>query len=182
MARGRDGAGAARERAEAEAELVAIAERWVVRAAAVRLAARAIERHRAAVQDPLVARAGQFFALATAAAFSGLGIDFDDQDDPVLVGLRQNGTLLRVEQMSTGTCDQLYLALRLALLERRTAEPLPFVGDDLLASFDETRAARTLDLIADFGRTRQAILFTHHQHVAAIARERLGDAADVIEL
>ena len=182
LTRGRDSAGAARERTEAEAELLSIAERWLVRAAAVRLAARAIERHRAAVQDPLVERAGQFFALATATAFSGLGIDFDDQDNPVLVGVRQNGALLRVEQMSTGTRDQLYLALRLALLERRTAEPLPFVGDDLLASFDESRAARTLDLIADFGRDRQAILFTHHRHVGDIARERLGEAADVIEL
>jgi chromosome segregation protein len=72
--------------------------------------------------------------------------------------------------------------LRLALLERRTAEPLPFIADDLLASFDEPRTAQALDLLAAFGRDRQVILFTHHAHVADIARERLGTRVDVVPL
>jgi uncharacterized protein YhaN len=84
--------------------------------------------------------------------------------------------------MSEGARDQLFLSLRLALLELRGAEPLPFVGDDLLGSFDEARVACALGLLAEFGRSRQAILFTHHRHVAEIAKEALGEQADVIAL
>jgi chromosome segregation protein len=81
--------------------------------------------------------------------------------------------------LSEGARDQLFLSLRLALLERRAGEPLPFVGDDILASFDDKRTQLTLALLAEFGRTRQAILFTHHGHVAELAREA---GADVVEI
>lgn len=182
LAAGRDADSAARDKAEANAELITITERWLARSAAARLAARAIERHRAAVQDPLVARASALFAVATAGAFAGLGADYDEADTPVLVGLRPDGVRVPVFGMSEGTRDQLYLSLRLALLELRMAEPLPFIADDLLASFDEKRVAQALELLAEFGRTRQTILFTHHRHVADIAREKLSTAADVVSL
>ena len=71
---------------------------------------------------------------------------------------------------------------RLALLETRGAEPLPFIGDDLLASFDDARAARALDLLAATHPDQQTILFTHHAHVAALARARSGGLIEVIEL
>lgn len=182
LAEGRDAEGAARDKAEAGFELVSIAERWLARSAAARLAARAIERHRAAVQDPLVARASSLFAVATAGAFKGLGADFDEADTPVLVGLRSDGAAPPVSALSEGERDQLFLCLRLALLELRTAEPLPFIADDLLASFDDTRVARALALLAEFGRSRQAILFTHHRRVAEIAEAELAAAADVISM
>ncbi len=175
LSRGRDAAGAAQERKEAAAELIEIAERWIVRQAAARLATRAIERHRAAAQDPLMARAGELFSVASAGAFSGLGADYDEADRPVLVALRANGERVGVAGLSEGARDQLFLALRLALLDRRAGEPLPFIGDDLLASFDDERTRRTLGLMVEFGRRRQAILFTHHAHVAALANS-LGDS------
>ena len=181
LALGRDAAGAARDREEASAELIDIAERWIVRQAAAKLAARAIERHRAAAQDPLVARAGELFSLATAGGFVGLGADYDDSDRPVLVALRPEGERVRIEGLSEGARDQLFLALRLALLERRVGEPLPFIGDDILASFDDERTARTLALLAEYGRRRQVIVFTHHRHVADLAHAaQVG--IDVVEM
>jgi len=182
LSRGRNAAAAAAERAEAGAELIAIAERWLLRAAAARLASRAIERHRALVQDPLIDRAGALFQLATAQAFAGLGVDFGDDDQPMLVAKRCNGDRVAVAGLSEGTRDQLFLALRLALLERRTAEPMPFIGDDLLASFDEARTQATLKLLTEAGRARQVILFTHHRHVAELACALPGEVVNLIEL
>jgi uncharacterized protein YhaN len=179
LARGRDAARAARERAEAGGSLLDIAERWVLRQGAAKLAARAIERHRAAMQDPLVARAGEFFRIATGRSFEGLATDYDEADRPVLAAARAGGERVRIEGLSEGARDQLFLALRLALLERRAGEPLPFIGDDILASFDDDRTRLTLSLLADFGRKSQVILFTHHNHVADLARAA---GADVIEL
>jgi chromosome segregation protein len=178
LAKGRDAAGAARERTEAAGELVDIAERWLVRAAAARLAARAIERHRATAQDPLIARAGELFRVATAGGFADLSADYDEADRPILVARRAGGERVRIEGLSEGARDQLFLSLRLALIERRAGEPLPFIGDDLLASFDDERTRRTLELLAEFGARTQTIVFTHHARVAELAK----GLAEVVEM
>ncbi len=182
LTKGRDAVAAATERAEASAELLSIAERWLLRSAAAKLASRAIEKHRAKVQDPLIARASALFAMATGDAFAGLGVDYGDDDQPMLIARRSDGERVHVSGLSEGTRDQLFLALRLALLERRTSEPMPFIGDDLLASFDENRTLATLRLFAAAGRQRQVILFTHHRHVVDLARSVQDEIVDVIEL
>lgn len=182
LLKGRDAVAAAAERVEAGAELLSIAERWLLRSAASRLAARAIERHRAIAQDPLVARAGVLFAMATGGAFAGLGIDYGDDDQPLLVARRADGEPVRVVGLSEGTRDQLFLAFRLALLERRMSEPMPFIGDDLLTSFDEDRAFAVLRLLAAAGEKRQIILFTHHRHVVELAKSLQGHSIDFLHL
>ncbi len=179
LGRGRDAVGRGARAGRGAAELVDIGERWLIRQAAARLAGRAIERHRAAAQDPLIARAGELFRLATGEAFAGLGTDYDAADHPVLAAIRAGGERVRVEGLSEGARDQLFLALRLALLERRAGEPLPFIGDDILASFDDERTRRTLRLLAEFGKGRQVVLFTHHRHVADLAG---GAGAQVLEI
>jgi chromosome segregation protein len=88
---------------------------------------------------------------------------------------------LAISGLSEGTRDQLFLALRLALLERWAAEPMPFIGDDLLASFDEKRTLATLRLLAAAGR-RQIIVFTHHQHVVDLAKFIQDKVIDLVEL
>lgn len=182
LQKGRNAASAATQRQEAGADMVSIAEDWLLRSAAALLARRAIDLHRAKVQNPIIARAGDLFALATAGAFAGLAIDYGDEDQPTLVTRRASGEQVRVEGLSEGTRDQLYLALRLALLERRTSEPLPFIGDDLLASFDERRTLATLRLLAAAGQARQMIVFTHHRHVADLATSLTEHHVDLIEL
>ncbi len=182
LSKGRDAVGAARERADAAGEIRDVVNRWLVRAAAMKLADRAIERHRQMVQDPLLQRASELFAISSAGAFSGLALDFGDDDQPVVVAVRHSQERVGVKGLSEGTRDQLFLSLRLALLERRTVETLPFIGDDLLASFDERRTASTLSLLASTTADRQAIIFTHHRHVAEIARSMAGQPIAVVEL
>jgi uncharacterized protein YhaN len=182
LLKGRDAGAAAAERAEANAELLSVAERWLLRSAASKLATHAIERHRAKVQDPLIARASLLFAKATGNAFSGLGVDYGDDDQPMLVAQRADGERVQVAGLSEGTRDQLFLALRLALLERRASEPMPFIGDDLLTSFDEDRTLAALRLLAMAGQKQQVILFTHHRHVVDLARSMREQAIDFIDL
>jgi uncharacterized protein YhaN len=179
---GRNAEAAAAERAAANADILSIAESWLRRAAAARLGALAIERHRSKVQDPLVALAGSLFSEATNRAFAGLSIDYDDDDQPTLVARRSSGETVAVDGMSEGTRDQLFLSLRLALLAQRTSEPMPFIGDDLLTSFDEERTGATLRLLAAAGQRHQIILFTHHRHVAEMGKSIAEHKIDLIEL
>ncbi|UIN33362.1 ATP-binding protein [Methylobacterium oryzae] len=172
------------ERKAAEADLQAASRSWAVLRLAGLMLGQAVARHRAGQQDPLVTRAGALFQALTGGAFSGLAQIYDEADTPKLAGQRAGGGTVAIEGMSEGTRDQLYLALRLAYLEDYAgrAEPAPFIGDDLFSTFDETRTGYGLDALAAIGARVQPILFTHHRHVADIARDRLGDAVDVVTL
>ncbi|MFB0490459.1 uncharacterized protein YhaN [Methylobacterium sp. OAE515] len=172
------------ERKAAEADLQAAARSWAVLRLAGLMLGQAVARHRAGQQDPLLARAGALFCAMTGGGFSGLAQTYDEADTPRLAGQRAGGGLVQIEGMSEGTRDQLYLALRLAYLEDYAgrAEPAPFIGDDLFSTFDEVRTGHGLDALAAIGERVQPILFTHHRHVADIARDRLGAAVDVVAL
>ena len=78
--------------------------------------------------------------------------------------------------MSEGTTDQLFLALRLAALEQSVASGvrLPFLADDLFVNFDDERARAGFEVLADLARSTQVLFFTHHAHLASIAREVVG--------
>ena len=75
-------------------------------------------------------------------------------------------------QLSEGTRDQLYLALRIVAIEdhARAAAPLPFVADDILQTFDDSRALAALHALLDLSRHTQIIVLTHHPHVAVLAQ------------
>jgi uncharacterized protein YhaN len=173
---------AAQQRAAAEAELARAAHEYAVLKLGALLLGVAIDRRRASHQDPFMARAGQLFALLTGGSFDGIGQDFDDDDTLRLVGRRPFGERVAVSGLSTGARDQLYLALRLAYLEdyAMRAEPPPFIGDDLFATFDDDRTAHGLAALAAIGDRVQPIVFTHHRHVAQIAQAN--DDVEVVAL
>ncbi len=135
-----------------------------------------IERFRRESQGPLLARAGALFQRATGGSFDGLGTDFAGDDTPVLVGLR-GAAKVGVAGMSDGTRDQLYLALRIAAIERhlRHHEPMPMVLDDLLMTFDDRRCLAILPMLRELAEQTQVLLFTHHRHLCHLAREALGE-------
>ncbi len=135
----------------------------------------AMERYRQHNQDPVLQRAGELFAELTVQSFVRLEADVDDKDQPVLLGIRPDGKRLTVDGMSTGTRDQLYLALRLASLERYVERNhvLPFIVDDVIVNYDNLRAKATLEVLAGLASKTQIIFFTHHEHLVALAQSSL---------
>ncbi|QPC42945.1 AAA family ATPase [Kaustia mangrovi] len=176
---------AAANRQEALAELGDIAERYVRVKTSALLLEWAIDRYRREKQAPLLKRAGALFQTMTGGSFSGLEVAFDDQDSAHLTGMRPGGgEAVPVSGMSTGTADQLYLALRIAAIEDYLdrAEALPFVADDLFINFDDDRAAAGFRLLAELAGKTQVLFFTHHRHLVDIARATLGGAVNLIAL
>jgi uncharacterized protein YhaN len=147
-------------------------ERYVRLKLAARILRDEIERYRKENQGPLVKRASEHFAVLTRGSFEGLRTDFNEKDEPVLVGIRPNQERVHVEGMSSGTRDQLYLALRLASLEKymESSEPMPFIVDDILVDFDDERSNAALSALAALAEKTQVILFTHHPRVVEQAR------------
>lgn len=165
------------------ASIRANSERYVRLKIAARILRDQIERYRKENQGPLVKHASEHFAVLTRGSFEGLGTDFNEKDEPVLVGIRPNGERVHVEGMSSGTRDQLYLALRLASLEKymENSEPMPFIVDDILVDFDDARSEAALSALAKLAQKTQVILFTHHSRVVEQAR-KLGSSTQVQEL
>ena len=125
-----------------------------------------IERYRKKNEGPVLGRASELLRRLTLGSFATLRIDFDDRGEQVLAGMRSDGKAVLPAEMSEGTCDQLYLALRLASLETwlQRNEPIPLIVDDVLVSFDNRRAAATLESLAELSARTQVIFFTHHEH------------------
>ncbi|MFH1480492.1 MAG: AAA family ATPase [Pseudomonadota bacterium] len=138
--------------------------------------ARSIERYRERHQGPILTRSNELFARLTLGSFEGIRVEFTDQGDPVLVGVRPGGKdWVGVEGMSDGTIDQLYLALRLASLEAymEKNESIPFIVDDILIRFDNERAIATFQALGEFSRLTQVIFFTHHRHLVDLAEANI---------
>ncbi|MEA3414776.1 MAG: AAA family ATPase [Thermodesulfobacteriota bacterium] len=178
-----DGSAKAAETAEKmEQELARIrrmAERYALLKLASKILQQEIERYREEHQDPVLKIASGYFNDLTMGSFAGLRTDVDDKGEPVLIGVRPDNLRLTVEKMSSGTRDQLFLALRLATLEWRleTSEPMPFIVDDILINFDDDRSMATLAVLADLSKKNQVILFTHHRQIVEEAKTIKGKRA-----
>ena len=126
-----------------------------------------IERYREANQGPIVARASELFRRLTLGSVDALRTGYDDADRPVLACARPGGAVVGVEALSDGTRDQLYLALRLATIERHAQSnpPMPLVVDDILIHFDDDRARAALAVLGELAARAQVLFFTHHERL-----------------
>ena len=171
-------------RQEALAEIREVSERYVRVRTSAMLLQWAIDRYRREKQGPLLKRAAQLFATITGNSFKDLRVDYAENNQAHLTGLRPDGEFVRVAGMSSGTEDQLYLALRVAAIEDYLdrADVLPFVADDLFLNFDNDRAGAGFEVLGELSKKTQVLFFTHHLHLLDIARETLGGSITIVKL
>lgn len=75
--------------------------------------------------------------------------------------------------LSLGTCQQLYLALRIALLltADNVGSAIPIVADDILVNFDAQRRRGAARALVELSKKRQVILLTCHEEIVETVRE-----------
>ncbi len=124
-------------------------------------------------QSLLVQRIGTLFSRLTGGAYTRVLTEIGDDNVTRLILLQHDFPDERqcVRELSEGTRDQLYLALRLAAIEEHAAvaPSLPFIGDDILQTFDDDRALAAMQVLQQISRRVQVILLTHHRHVLDLA-------------
>ncbi len=135
------------------------------------------QSYREAHQPTLIRHAEHHLGRITGGRYTGLLLG--DRDDPNRLQLRAPhlpGPTTVEEPISTGTREQVYLALRLAILEllEGEGEPLPLILDEVLVNWDAERRARAFDLFQEVARRRQVFLFTCHEPFAREAEARGG--------
>ncbi|MHA6251636.1 AAA family ATPase [Oceanobacillus sp. CAU 1775] len=73
----------------------------------------------------------------------------------------EDGIRYDVNELSQGTMNQLYVALRLAISNVMTeAHALPFILDDAFVHFDEGRNRKMIEILQQIATSQQMIIFT----------------------
>ncbi len=135
---------------------------------------KAIENYRQKNEGAILRRAGALFERLTLGRYQGLHVEYEG-DRAKLICARGSEMIDVKHGLSDGTLDQLYLSLRLASLEQHLGaqEPMPLVLDDIFIHFDDERARAGLEVLAEFARTTQILLLTHHERNLDLARSSL---------
>ncbi len=113
-------------------------------------------------------RAGEIFAELTGGHFSIVQIKDAEMNLSVAEG---NTTPPRgILELSGGTLDELYLAVRLALCEQLLSNDVPIVLDDVFVNFDDERMKNAINLLKS--KKNQVIIFTCHTREITEAKEK----------
>ncbi|HWL87712.1 MAG TPA: hypothetical protein VNO21_18030, partial [Polyangiaceae bacterium] len=180
LARLDGGSRAAEEQAAAESDRAALAEeveRYAVLTFAEEILHGSIRRFEREHQPQLLLRASELFATMTRRRY----LRIERRLDGSLLVERHDGRTLSPEALSTGTREQLFIALRLAYVESYagSAESLPMVLDDVLVNFDAERTRGALEALQIFADRTQVLLFTCHASLVELVREVIPGAHQV---
>lgn len=136
---------------------------------AKRMVSGAIEAWGTESQPKVYERASHLMELMTAGAWVGVASSGSD-----VCAIDSFGAQFPPRLLSLGTCQQLYLALRIALLEcaPEVGTAVPVLADDILVNFDDDRRAGAARALAELAQSRQVIVFTCHKEVVSTFNEQ----------
>ena len=125
-------------------------------------------------QPDVFRHASRFFKVMSEGRYLRVIAPLDGTDIQVE---RHDGVRLAPHVLSRGTAEQLYLAMRFALVRDYAdhVDPLPIVFDDVFVNFDPHRTRNTFHAARQLAETHQVLLFTCHPHVVALAQETVPD-------
>ncbi|MDP3673644.1 MAG: hypothetical protein Q8R44_00890 [Novosphingobium sp.] len=94
----------------------------------------------------------------------------------VAISSEHAGNFVAARDISRSRMPAHILALRLTAVEQSVAAGvrLPFLADDLFVNFDDERSEAGFRVLAKLAKSTQVLFFTHHPHLAAIARAVVG--------
>ena len=118
-------------------------------------------------------RAAEIFADMTGSPWSHILLD---REFRLSAEAGSDPTRRSVQLLSSGTADQLYLAVRLAICEMvlPVEQNAPLILDDALLTFDDERLHKTLDYLVQLGSRRQILLFSCQSREADYLTGRSG--------
>lgn len=150
---------------EEQALLLERDRRWLL----ARILRQADRRFREEHQPDLLRRASAHLSVLTDGRYDRILADETSGSGSFQVlGPGLPGPVLLSPPVSTGTLEQAYLALRLAIVDHldQGLERLPLFVDEVLVNWDRERRTRGTKLLAAVARHRQVFVFTCHPEVA----------------
>lgn len=168
----RSGAELRFEREQQLSELTSLAEDWFALAWSVTSLEELRIEFEQSHQPPILARAKEYLSRLSGERYDNIWTPMGER---TLCVDDADGDTLRIEHLSGGTREQLFLAIRFAMIEHfsNLGVELPIVLDDILVNFDEQRTRAAIEeLLRQTGDNQQILFFTCHQHLAEMFRQR----------
>jgi uncharacterized protein YhaN len=168
----RSGAELRFEREQQLSELTSLAEEWFALAWSVNSLEELRIEFEQSHQPPILARAKEYLSRISGERYDNIWTPMGER---TLCVDDADGDTLRIEHLSGGTREQLFLAIRLAMIEHfsNLGVELPIVLDDILVNFDEQRTRAAIEeLLRQTSDNQQILFFTCHQHLAEMFRQR----------
>jgi len=114
-------------------------------------------------QPNVIKRAQHIFARLTANKYLYLFAPFGEERFLVE---REDGQRFNPGDLSRGTCELLYLSIRLALaMEDSIKNDFPLFLDETFVNIDKGRRVSVMNFLNELSKERQIILFTCHEHI-----------------
>lgn len=148
-----------------EVQITETLEKWETLTVAQRLLEMVRKKYELERQPETLREASRYFERLTEGKYKRV---WTPLEAGVLYVDSAKGEKMSVEVLSRGTREQLFLALRLALVDlyARRGKVMPLVLDDVLVNFDTRRTRIAAELLCDFAtEQRQVLLFTCHEHI-----------------
>ncbi|GIP33949.1 AAA family ATPase [Paenibacillus sp. J2TS4] len=156
-------------RQETIAELNGVAARWATLTFCSALFKKAREVYERERQPGVLVRASDYFTDMTEGRYVRVTVPFGEKSIRAELA---GGDWIDSSQLSRGTAEQLYLAMRFALADEYARKAsLPMIMDDILVNFDRSRLKSALSLIRRLAEKRQMLLFTCHPHIVEAMSE-----------
>ena len=121
-------------------------------------------------QPGTILNAGIFFREITESRYEGLVCPIGKNTVEAVTSLKKRK---QPEELSRGTAEQLYLALRFGYIKNRAGNSgsLPVIMDDILVNFDPGRAKNTAKTILELSKDLQILFFTCHPETIDIFKD-----------
>ena len=139
-----------------------LAQEWAAHRGALVLLDMAKQKYEKTRQPGVIRSAENLFSQITGGSYPRIIKPFDQSELLIENDRHQRKGIL---EMSRGTREQLYLAMRFGLIDEyeTRSEPLPAVMDDIFVNFDDERDERIINILDQFSKQRQVIVLTCHQ-------------------
>lgn len=149
-----------------KAELAEKVKEWAVYRFSEQLLFDAKKRYETERQPYVIKKARTFFSLMTEGNYVNV---FSPVGEKTFIVEHQNGLRFTPNELSQGTREQLYLAIRLALASvYQKYIPFPIIIDDILVNFDAKRREAAKNVLEEMAKEHQILFFTCHEHIAQL--------------
>lgn len=144
---------------------------WASLVLAREILAKAIKVYEKERQPAVIVEAQAFFSKITRGRYTRI---YSPLNSTEIYVEDRDGRQKRIQELSRGTAEQLYLSLRFGFIREfgRHSESLPIVFDEVLVNFDPERCKSTCEAIKDLASDNQVFYFTCHPETVQMLVER----------
>ncbi|WP_042349672.1 ATP-binding protein [Bacillus massiliigorillae] len=139
------------------------AKEWMKYALAKSMLNKAVNKYKNTKFPKILQTAEQYMVTITDGEY--VGLKWIEHDGGLMLQ-RKDGIVFEAKEVSRGTQEAIYVALRLSLAEQSfTDESMPIIIDDSFVNFDSRRVENVIDILRSLQSEHQIIFFTCHDYL-----------------